>query len=78
MYKIYLTTDAQKDARKIAKSKYKQKIIDLLSIIEIDPYKIPYERLRGLDSVYSRRINLQHRLVYAINEYSDILAKRRL
>jgi Txe/YoeB family toxin of toxin-antitoxin system len=60
---------AQKDAKKISAAGLKEKTQALLNILEIDPLQNPppYEKLVGdLFGVYSRRINIQHRLVYEI------------
>ncbi len=68
-WKLYYTKQAQKDARKLASSGLKNKAQELLQIIEQDPYQKPppYEKLIGdLAGAYSRRINIQHRLVYQV------------
>jgi len=68
-WKIVYTKQAQKDARKLASSGLKNKAKKLLDIIQKDPYQKPppYEKLVGdLSGAYSRRINIQHRLVYQI------------
>ena len=69
MWQLYYTKQAQKDARKLASSGLKNKAQELLTIIEADPYQNPppYEKLVGdLAGAYSRRINIQHRLVYQV------------
>lgn len=69
MYIIHYTKQAQKDAKKIARVNLKNNVKTLLSIISIDPWKAypPYEKLIGdLSGCYSRRINIQHRLVYEV------------
>ena len=66
---LYYTKQAQKDARKIAASGLKDKAQALLRIIEHNPYQNPptYEKLVGdLAGAYSRRLSLQHRLVYQV------------
>jgi toxin YoeB len=68
-YQIVFTKQAQKDAEKIKKNNLKDKVEKLLEILKEDPYKNPpgYEKLVGdLKGTYSRRINIQHRLVYQI------------
>ncbi len=68
---LYYTKQAQKDARKLASSGLKDKAQELLRIIENNPFQSPppYEKLVGdLTGVYSRRINIQHRLVYQVLE----------
>lgn len=70
-WKLYYTRQAQKDARKLASSELKSRAQDLLQIIEQNPYQKPppYEKLIGdLAGAYSRRINIQHRLVYQVLE----------
>ncbi len=60
---------AQKDAKKLAASGLKPKAMELLAILERDPLQNPppFEKLVGdLAGAYSRRINIQHRLVYEI------------
>lgn len=69
MWKIIFTKQAQKDIDLVSKSKYKGKLFKLLQIISTDPYQPPVEKLIGnLEGMYSRRINIQHRLVYEILE----------
>ena len=68
-WEIVYTKQAQKDAKKLASSGLKDKAKKLLDIIQKDPYQNPppYEKLVGdLSGAYSRRINIQHRLVYQI------------
>lgn len=68
-WKIVYTKQAQKDAKKLASSGLKEKAESLLKILKKDPYQTPptFEKLVGdLSGAYSRRINIQHRLVYQI------------
>lgn len=70
-WRLVFTKHAQKDARKIAASGLKEKAQQLLSVLQDDPFKNPppYEKLVGdLSGAYSRRINIQHRLVYHVIE----------
>ena len=70
-WKVVYTKQAQKDAKKLASSSLKHKAKSLIQIISENPYKIPppYEKLVGdLDGAYSRRINIQHRIVYQVLE----------
>ncbi len=81
MWQLYYTKQAQKDARKVAASGLKNKAQGLLSIIEADPYQNPppYEKLVGdLSGAYSRRINIQHRLVYQVLEKEKSIKVLRL
>lgn len=71
MYSLYYTRQAQKDSARINQAGLKNKTIKLLKMIQADPYKFPprYELLKGdLKGAVSRRINLQHRLVYQVLE----------
>jgi len=80
-WKLYYTKQAQKDARKLASSGLKSKAQDLLKITEQDPYQKPppYETLVGdLAGAYSRRINIQHRLVYQVLEEDKAVKVLRL
>lgn len=66
-WRLVYSRQAPKDAKKIANSGLKAKAMDLLSVLAEDPFATPprYEKLVGdLAGCYSRRINLQHRLVY--------------
>jgi toxin YoeB len=66
---IIYTKQAQKDAKKLAAAGLKDKALQLLEILKNDPFQNPppYEKLVGdLAGVYSRRINIQHRLIYQI------------
>lgn len=70
MYELYFTKQAQKDAEKIKEAGLKNKAELLLEIIKNNPFQNPppYEKLVGdLTGAYSRRINIQHRLIYQIN-----------
>jgi len=68
-YTLVYTKQAQKDAKKISSSGLKPKVLNLLSILENDPFQEypPFERLQGdLFGAYSRRINIQHKLIYQV------------
>ena len=68
-YEIYFTKQALKDAKKIEQAELKPKVKRLLEIVREDPFANPppYEKLVGdLQGAYSRRINIQHRLVYQV------------
>jgi len=68
-WRIVFTKQAQKDAKKITLSGLKSKAETLLDLLSRDPYckQPPFEKLVGdLEGAYSRRINIQHRLVYQI------------
>ena len=81
MWKIFFTKQAKKDARKLAAAGLKKKAEALLRIIQEDPYQTPpyYEKLVGdLSGAYSRRINIQHRLVYQILDDKNAVKVLRL
>lgn len=68
-YKILFTKTALNDWQKLLTSPFKNKAAKLLNILKNEPYSPPYEKLTGeLSGMYSRRINIQHRLVYKIDE----------
>jgi len=70
MWEIALTKRALKDAKKISNSGLKSKVKSLIEILKINPYQNPppYEKLTGdLAGMYSRRINIKHRLVYEVD-----------
>ena len=70
-WNIVYTKQAQKDAKKLAAAGMKTKGQKLLAVIAENPYQTPppYEKLIGdLAGAYSRRINIQHRLVYQVLE----------
>lgn len=69
MWALVFTHQAKKDARKLATAGLKPAAQDLLTIIQKNPYQNPppYEKIVGdLSGACSRRINIQHRLVYQI------------
>ena len=69
MYKLIYTKQAIKDAKKIKMAGLRPAVEKLLNILENDPFASPpqYEKLVGdLKGTYSRRINIQHRLVYQV------------
>lgn len=71
MYKIVYTKVAIKDIPKLKAAHLDKKAKALIDLIAQDPYKMPprYEKLVGsLEGIYSRRINIQHRLVYQVYE----------
>ena len=68
---LHYSKQAQKDAKKLASSGLKSKAQTLLSLLETDPFQNPppFEKLVGdLSGAYSRRINIQRRLVYQVLE----------
>ncbi|AIA75309.1 toxin of toxin-antitoxin system [Halomonas campaniensis] len=78
---LVYTKQAQKDAEKLASSGLKPKAQELLALIAEDPYRKPppFEKLIGdLTGAYSRRINIQHRLVYQVLEDEQVVKVLRL
>ena len=78
---LYYTKQAQKDAKKLASSGLKAKAQALLAILEKDPWQNPptFEKLVGdLSGAYSRRINIQHRIVYQVLEAEEAVKILRL
>ena len=70
-YKLVYTRQAKKDAKKLKATLLARKTKELLSIIQEDPFAAPppFEALVGdLKGAFSRRINIQHRLVYQVFE----------
>lgn len=80
-WKLVFTKPAQKDAKKLAKTGLKKKAQILLEVITENPFQNPppYEKLIGdLAGAYSRRINIQHRLVYQVFQKESIVKIIRL
>lgn len=68
-WRLVFTKQAQKDAKKVAQSGLKPTVSGLLDILRKNPFQTPppFEKLVGdLSGAYSRRINIQHRLVYQV------------
>jgi len=73
---LVYTKQAQKDAKKLSKSGLRPKAEAVLSVIEKNPFQTPppFEKLVGdLEGAYSRRINIQHRIVYQVLKKSKII-----
>ncbi len=70
MYKVFLSKKALKDRKLLKEAGLEKKARRLLKVLTEDPFQTPpsYESLRGeLEGYYSRRINIQHRLVYSVD-----------
>jgi Txe/YoeB family toxin of toxin-antitoxin system len=71
MWQVVFTKQAQKDAKKLSAAGLRSKAENLIEILRENPFMAPppYEKLLGdLSGAYSRRINIQHRLVYQVLE----------
>lgn len=76
MYKIVYRKQAVKDIQKIKAIGLSEKTQRLIEVIKVNPYQNPppYEKLVGdLQGAYSRRINIQHRLIYQVFEEEKII-----
>ncbi len=80
-WQLVFARHAQKDAEKLAAAGLKEKARALLAIVRDNPFQNPppYEKLVGdLAGAYSRRINIQHRLVYQVLEAERVVKVLRL
>ena len=73
-WKIEFARNALKDAKKLRRANLASNVKQLVEILKQNPYSPPYEKLSGnLKGYYSRRINIKHRLVYAIDEENKVV-----
>ena len=80
-WKVVFTKQAQKDAQKLAATGLKLKAEQLLELLQSDPWQSPpaFEKLIGdLAGAYSRRINIQHRLIYEVLEEERVVKTLRM
>lgn len=80
-WRVVFTKQAQKDARKLARSGLRKNAEDLLDLLRRDPRQSPppFEKLVGdLAGACSRRINIQHRLVYQIFDSERVVKVMRM
>ncbi len=80
-WQVVFTKQAQKDAKKLASSGMKKKALYLIDILRKNPFQVPppYEKLVGdLSGAYSRRINIQHRLVYQVLREQEVVKVLRM
>ncbi|MEI7706815.1 MAG: Txe/YoeB family addiction module toxin [Chlorobium sp.] len=80
-WQLVFTKQAQKDAKKLASAGLKPKALELLEMLQNNPFPNPppYEKLVGdLLGAYSRRLNIQHRIVYQVYERERIVKIIRL
>jgi len=81
MYKLVFTRQAQKDAKKIKKSHLKPRAQAILKVLRKNPFinEPPFKKLVGeLLGVYSRRINLKHRIIYQVYEKEKVVKVIRM
>ena len=81
MWTIKYSKQAVKDSKKIEQSNLKKSVMELLDFLRNDPFQNPppYEKLLGdLSGKYSRRINIQHRLVYEVFDEEKIVRILRM
>ena len=80
-WQVVYTPQAQKDAKRVSAAVLKPKVESLLAILARNPFQTPppYEKLVGdLRGAYSRRINIQHRLVYQVLKKQRIVKVLRM
>lgn len=80
-WKIVYTNQAKKDAKKLAAAGLRDRTLRLLDILKNDPFQSPpaFEKLRGdLTGSYSRRINIQHRIVYQVHTEENVIKILRM
>jgi toxin YoeB len=80
-WQVVFAKHALKDAKKLSAAGLKGKAQELLEVLEDDPFQNPppYEKLVGdLDGAYSRRINIQHRIVYEVFKKERIVRVLRM
>lgn len=80
-WQVVFSRQAQKDSRNLASAGLRPKAEALLDILRVNPFQTPppYEKLVGdLEGAYSRRINIQHRLVYQVDKDARVVRVLRL
>lgn len=80
-WRIVFTPHAQRDAKKLAHSHLQEKAQTLLDLLAENPFQSPprFEKLQGdLEGAYSRRINIQHRLVYQVLDEEHVVKVLRM
>jgi Txe/YoeB family toxin of toxin-antitoxin system len=81
MWRVVFTKQARKDAEKLSSANLRQKAEILIDILRENPYQTPppFEKLLGdLTGAYSRRINIQHRLVYQVIDDANVVKVLRM
>ena len=80
-WRLVFTKQARKDAKRLSAANLRSKAEELLEIVKDDPFRAPprFEKLVGdLAGAYSRRINIQHRLVYQVLEEERVVKVLRM
>ena len=80
-WRVVFTAQAQRDAKKAAGAGLRERVEELLALLREEPFRTPprFERLAGdLKGAYSRRINIQHRLVYQVLEEERVVKVLRM
>ena len=80
-WRVVFTAQAQRDAKKAAGAGLRERVEQLLALLREQPFRTPprFERLAGdLKGAYSRRINIQHRLVYQVLEEERVVKVLRM
>jgi Txe/YoeB family toxin of toxin-antitoxin system len=80
-WQLVFTSQARKDAKRLAAAGLKEKAEELLKLLQENPFSAPppFEKLLGdLSGAYSRRINIQHRLVYQVIEEDHVVKVIRM
>ncbi len=80
-WRVVLSRQAVKDAKRLSRSGLKPQAEKLLKVIQVDPFQNPprYEKLVGnLAGCYSRRVNIQHRLVYRVDQDERVVHVLRM
>ena len=77
-FQVILTKAALKDVHKLKSARLEDKAIEIRDILSFNPYSPKYEKLNGLNNCYSRRINIQHRLVYEVDNKNKIVKVLRM
>lgn len=74
VYKIVFTKQADKDKKLVSQAGYEKKVKDILGRLQKDPWYFPVDVLQGnLKGFFSKRINIQHRIVYEVLEEEKIV-----
>ena len=81
MWRVVFTKQAQKDAKKLSSAGLRPKAEKLIEILRENPYQTPppFEKLLGdLSGAFSRRINIQHRIIYQIHDDEKVVKAIRM